>query len=268
MKYLELRLRNEPWVAYPKGMRFPQQFASCYPFRGRGLVSYFLYWLNKLHLDGLLLGTIDVPCDEPVALFWPAASRSIGRHYGYVVRDGEIIEYRKYATTEDEKVALRREVENVKAASGIENGLFHVPRCRGIEENQGALMVRFEALPKRAKTLPVDEQWLTRVLAAQRQIASSGYMHGDFVWHNFKAVGDELWILDWEEMRRGGTRLADEIALLFGLEYYWRKKPLEDVMKLFRSRYDGAAWSEAMDAVRDLQIRRITMGDVLARAFL
>lgn len=268
LKYLELRLRNEPWVAYPKGMRLPRQFASCYPFRGRGLVSRILYWLNKLGIDRLLLKTIDMPSDQSVALFWPASTRSTGRHYGYVVADGAIIEYRKYATTEDEQVALRREVENVKVAAGIANGMFHVPQCLGMAESPKELMARFEALPRQAMSLPVNKQWLDRVLVAQKQIADCGYMHGDFAWHNFKAVGNELWILDWEEMRKGGPLLSDEIALLFGLEYYWRKKPLKDVLETFRKKYEGSAWSDALDAVRDLQARKITMGDILERAFL
>lgn len=268
MKYLELRLGNQPWVAYPRGLRFPRQFASCYPFRGRGLVAKILYWLNKVGLDRLLLKAIDLPGDQSVAFFWPAASRSIGRHYGYVVAGGTIVEYRKYATTEEEKIVLRREAENVKVAEDISNGVFRVPHCLGVEETPLCLTAKFEALPKQATSLPVNKQWFDRVLVAQKQIADRGYMHGDFAWHNFKAVGNELWILDWEEMRKGGPRHSDEISLLFGLEYYWRKKPLGDVIEAFRRKYEGAAWSDALEAVCDLRERKITMGDILARAFL
>jgi len=266
MTFFVLKISGETWAAYPKGMRFPRQFAYCYPFRGRGVVAKVLFLLNRLHLDGVLLRSEERACDGSVAYFWPSTKRSAGRFYGYRVAGGKVTEYIKFATTDDEKAALRREAANAVVAQEISHGLFYVPRCIGTEEHDGVLSVRFEPLPRNAVVPPLTADWIARAEDAGRRIRDAGYMHGDFAWHNFKAVDDQLWILDWEEMQKGGPCLSDEISLDFGLKYYWQHVSKERVVREFEERYRGCRWELAKEAVRDLMRRRVTMGDILKEA--
>ena len=270
VKCLELRFGGDVWVRYPERMRFPLAFRKVYPFRGRGIIAGILFALHYLHLDRVFLHAVVQSDDRlnDVALFWPSRRRSVGRYYGYRVRDGKIVAYFKFASTAEEKIKLQRECANVKQIAEIRGRSFNVPQCKGCDVIYGDMCACFDALPEGAANVPVSTYWYERVLNACHQISQAGFMHGDFAWHNFKVVGEELWILDWEEMRKGGPKLSDEISLLFGCEYYWRKKPLKDVLMLFRRKYEGAAWPDALVAVRDLQERKITMGDILGRAFL
>lgn len=269
-KNLTLEIKGEIWVSYPYGLAFPHSFAHAYPFRGRGIVSRVLYLMNRLHIDRLLLKKTKVPglSDElmsNVAFFWPSSKRSAGRFYGYKVTDGAVTEYLKLATTEEEKNALRREANNVRIAKSLSSKIFFVPGVVGIEESGGTLTVRYEPLPSDAVECPLNEKWIGKVKAAHRVISEAGYSHGDFAWHNFKASGEDLWIVDWEEMRQTKNCLVDEICLECGLAYYWQHKSIAQVMEMFRSKYGCNASTRAMakDAVDDLESRRITMGDLL-----
>jgi len=267
---LALVIGGETWVSYPRGMSFPAWFQRNYPFRGQGIVSRLLYLMNKSCLDRLFLKKVEPPdvSDElksSVAFFWPSSKRSTMRFYGYRVKSGAVTEYLKLATTEEEKHVLAREAENVKIAQSISKGAFFVPGVVGIEKFGEVLAVRYQALPFNATTCPVDDKWIGKVKSALKVISDAGYMHGDFAWHNFKAVGDDLWILDWEEMRKSENPLSDEICLECGLAHYWRHEPIVQVMDKFRMKYGGDAVTraKAREAVDDLAKREITMGAVL-----
>lgn len=263
MRFLELKIRGEVWVRYPYGMRFPKQFYDIYPFRGRGYIAKILYILNLVCLDRLLLKVIEFDGLSDVAYFWPSSKRSCGRFYGYKVEGDNINEYLKFATEASEQNALRREVENVAIAEKIADGYYCVPHCRYLREEKGVVISGFDPLPENACTVPLTDDWYRRVNDARRHICKAGYMHGDFTWHNFKAVDDKLWIFDWEEMSQGGNSLSDQITLDYGLAYYWRKEPLQSVLLRFRSQYQNHRWDEACEAVKDLARRRITIGDIL-----
>ena len=272
-KWLSLCVRGEKWAAYPKGMSFPEMFVSTYPLRGRGLVSKVLYAANKMGLDRLLLRNAEPPIlpegvSQNIALFWPAPSRSTGRFYGFVVDGSKVVEFVKFATSEEEKCILRREAENTLIANDIADGLFRVPEILGQCEDAGTFAVRYRAVPVDAATPPVDAEWIARARDAIKRIAAHGYSHGDFSWHNLKAAGENLWILDWEELRRGAPQLSDEICFETGLEYYWKHMPLQKVLDDFAARYgfDSASREAAKLAVDDLHRRRISMGDVLKNA--
>ena len=269
---LAFEIKGERWVSYPYGLAFPHSFARTYPFRGRGIVSRLLYLLNKLHVDRLLLKKTKAPnlSDElksSVAFFWPSSKRSAGRFYGYRVKDGVVTEYLKLATTEEEKNALWRETENARIAKSLSGRMFFVPGVVGVDASGGTLAVRYEPLPPDATSCPVNGKWIGKVKAALKLISNAGYMHGDFAWHNFKASGEDLWIVDWEEMRQTENCLGDEICLECGLAYYWQRKPIAHVMEMFRSKYgaDETLRAKAWDAVEDLARRKITMGDVLKK---
>lgn len=270
---LELRVGGEKWVNYPRGITFPRMFASVYPIRGRGVVSKVLYVANKIGLDRLLLDNAE-SCKLPdglpenIALFWPAPSRSSGRFYGFVVNDGKVVEFVKFATSEEEKQMLRREAGNTAIAKDIADGLFRVPEVIGQCEDTEMLAVRYQSVPDDAATPPVNAEWIARARDAIKRIAIHGYSHGDFSWHNLKAAGGNLWILDWEELRRGAPQLSDEICFETGLEYYWKHVPLQKVLADFAARYsaDEALRQLAKLAVDDLHRRRISMGDILKKA--
>lgn len=269
---LALEIKGERWVSYPYGLAFPHSFAKAYPFRGRGIVSRLLYLLNKLYVDRLLLKRTKAPnlSDElmsSVAFFWPSSKRSMGRFYGYKITDGTVTEYLKLATTEEEKNSLRREAENARIAKSLSNKMFFVPGVVGMEESGGTLDVRYEPLPFDATACPVNDTWIGKVKVALRMISDAGYSHGDFAWHNFKASGEDLWIVDWEEMRKSENCLVDEICLECGLAYYWQHKPIDKVMEVFRSKYGCKASTRTMakEAVDDLARRKVTMGDVLKK---
>ena len=270
MHNLALVMEGETWVSYPLGMRFPAWFQRNYPFRGRGIVSRVLYLLNTLRLDSVFLKKVVPPdvSDElrsNVAFFWPSSRRSTVRFYGYRVESGVMTEYLKLATTEAEKKVLLREAENVKTARSISNGSFFVPDLIGIEDSDKILAVRYQSLPSNAKICPIDDRWIGKVKSALKIISGAGYVHGDFAWHNFKAVGDELWILDWEEMQKSENFLSDEICLECGLAHYWRHEPIAQVMDKFRMKYgnDAVTRAKAREAVDDLAKREITMGAIL-----
>ena len=260
MNYSELRIRGERWLAYPKGMRFPRSFRRNYPFRGRGIVAKVLYALNRIGIDKLFLSSVadnllDGIAIDNVAYFWPSAKRSTSRFYGYRVRDGKVSEYLKCGLTEAEKAVLRREASNVSKALEIGNRDFEVPQCLGVEERAGVLVARYEPLPEIATDVPVAEEWYSRVDAVRKQIASAGYSHGDFSWHNFKTDGRKLWILDWEEMREGVDPLVDQTSLEYGYAIYWRHKPIELTMKDFDM--------NRVSAVEDLAARGISPGAIM-----
>lgn len=257
MKYRELKIRGERWLAYPKGMRFPRAFRSNYPFRGRGIVAKVLYAINLIGIDKVLLPLMgDKLLDEididNVAYFWPSVRRSASRFYGYRVNDGSVVEYLKFGLTDKEKDRLRHEAENGSKALAIADRTFEVPQCVGIEERNGILVVRYEPLPEASTDVPVTEKWYSTVDAARKQIADAGYSHGDFSWHNFKTDGRRLWILDWEEMREGVDPDVDLTSLEYGYAIYWQHKPLELVMKNFDP--------NRILAVKDLASRGISPG--------
>lgn len=267
---LTLHIKGERWVSYPRGMRFPRSFAENYPFRGRGIVSRLLYWFHSAGLDKLVLNVGERPpiasrFGFEIAFFWPSKVRSSTRFYGYGVKDGKVVEYIKFATGESERSTLEREAENTMRACKITKHLFMVPEVLGCEEDSDCFAVRYQPLPEDAKVCPLTDDWVARVRDARRQIASAGYMHGDFAWHNFRASGGKLWILDWEEMKELGNPLVDEICLECGLAYYWRHTPIGKVIAAFHASYGGDASlsAKARAAVEDLARRKITMGDVL-----
>lgn len=260
MKYLELRIRNERWVAYPFGMRFPAEFKRNYPFRGRGLVSKLLFIINRLGADRFVLRT--TLCDRfekvglnDVAYFWPSGNRSKGRFYGYRVNGDVVVEYLKLAETAIEKKRILREVNNVAKALAIQNRSFEVPRCIGVEEYKNILVARYEPLPTDATSVPTSQCWYEKVDGVRKQIAKAGYSHGDFSWHNIKTNGQQLWVLDWEEMRQGVDPLIDKVSLEFGYRIYWKHQPLASVMKSFDNGMLGA--------VRDLASRGISPGAIM-----
>ena len=270
---LALDINGERWVSYPREMKFPRYFAANYPFRGRGAVSRFLYLLHALRLDRFLLHAVEPPTMASrfgfeVAFFWPSKIRSSSRFYGYGVKDGRVVEYIKFATDEAEKVILEREAKNTILAGEIANNLFKVPKVLDVDEDGVALAVRYQPLPVDAHVCPIEDNWIARARDARRQIAAAGYMHGDFSWHNFRAAGEEFWIVDWEEMRKSGNTLVDEICFEYGLAYYWQHAPIEKVMAAFRAQYgdDVSLRTKAREAVDDLARRKITMGDMLKEA--
>lgn len=270
-RYRCLSVRGELWAAYPDGMRFPACFSRCYPMRGGGKVSRILYVLNRVYLDRLVVRLRNdfrskhlppLVHNEQVAFFWPSASRSTGRFYGYRVVNGAVTEYWKLATSTDEQVALKQEAENTKVAMEIAGGVFRVPSCLGVEMRNGVLVVRYEALPPDAQRVQLDEKWLRRIVGAREAIARAGYQHGDFGWHNMKAVGDELWILDWEEMSKGLPYLTDEISFDAMVAYYNEGRKLECVCQTLRKHFQGAE-DEMRLAIESMASRRIAMGGML-----
>ena len=270
MDNLALVVGGETWVSYPRAMSFPEWFRQNYPFRGRGVISRLLYLCNKLRIDRVVLKKTpppEVPEElmSSVAFFWPSSKRSTARFYGYRVEACSVTEYLKLSTTEAEKKVLLREAENVKIAKSISSGAFFVPDFIGMEDNGKTLAVRYHALPSNATTCPVDDKWIGKVKSALKIISAGGYVHGDFAWHNFKAVGDDLWILDWEEMSKDLPRLSDEIELETSVAFYWKKEPLCIVLRDFDERYlsDAAVASDTVLAIKDLRARRISMGNIL-----
>lgn len=260
MRFLELKVRGERWLAYPCGMRFPRSFRSNYPFRGRGIVAKILYVTNRVGVDKVLLPTMKDDLLEgmnidDVAYFWPSRKRSTSRFYGYRVDGASIMEYLKFGQSDAEKRTLRREAENVSKALAIPNRDFEVPQCVGMEDKSGCFVVRYEPLPDAVHDVPVTVDWFARVDKARRQIADAGYSHGDFSWHNFKTDGRRLWILDWEEMRTGADELIDRTSLEYGYAIYWQHKPLDLTMNGFDM--------NRVAAVKDLAARGISPGAMM-----
>ena len=260
MRFLELRVRGERWLAYPCGMKFPRSFRRNYPFRGRGIVAKILYAFNRVGVDNVLLhrvedGLLEGIGSEDVAYFWPSHKRSTSRFYGYKVDGGAVKEYLKFGQSDAEKRILRHEAENVANALAIPNRDFEVPQCVGMEEKPGCFVVRYEPLPDAVHDVPVTVEWFARVDRARRQIAGAGYSHGDFSWHNFKTDGQRLWILDWEEMRTGVDELIDRTSLEYGYAIHWQHKPLDLVMKGFDM--------NRVAAVKDLAARGISPGAMM-----
>ena len=257
MRFLELRVRGERWLAYPCGMKFPRSFRRNYPFRGRGIVAKILYAFNRIGLDKMLLPTVKDDLlegigNDDVAYFWPSRKRSTSRFYGYRVDGGAVMEYLKFGQSDAEKCILQQEAENVSKALSIPNREFEVPPCVGMEDRPGCFVVRYEPLPDAVYDVPVTSEWFARIDRARRQIADAGYSHGDFSWHNFKTDGRRLWILDWEEMRTGVDELIDRTSLEYGYAIYWQHKPLDLTMKGFDM--------NRLAAVKDLAARGISPG--------
>ena len=260
MKYIELRIRGERWLAYPLKMRFPRYFSKNYPFRGRGIVAKILYAINHIGIDKMLLNIVnDKLLDEididNVAFFWPSETRSVSRFYGYRIKNGLVKEYLKFGLTDVEKNILRREADNVSKALAIPNRDFEIPRCNGVEERNGIFVARYEPLPEDALSVSATQEWYARIDKVRKQIAQAGYSHGDFSWHNFKTDGHRLWILDWEEMRKGIDPLIDQTSLEYGYAIYWRHKSIETVMKDFDM--------NRVPAVKDLASRGISPGKLM-----
>ena len=278
MAYLSLRLKGERWLSYPKGMCFPSVFKKCYPMRGRGIVSKFLYLVNRIGIDRLILrrennhDRFAYPILENVAFFWPAASRSTTRFYGYRVVDGRVKSYLKFAKTEQEAKVLKNEFENTKKALTILDRSFEVPKpisfCDKI--GNGFAMSEYEALPINATNVPLKEEWLRKVDVARIEIYNSRLSHGDFMWHNFKADGNKLWILDWEELveiNDARPELTDEISFWTAMMYYNKGASLNFVCNEFKQRYfvNSKLKEQALMALSSMSSRGIAMGKILLK---
>ena len=268
-----LYVRGQLWAAYPEGMRFPYCFNKCYPMRGGGKISRILSILNLFHLDWIITKSgVNVASnkrlpslrdDEQVAFFWPAESRSAGRFYGYRVDNGKLVEYWKLATSADERSALLRELENTKLAAEMADGNFRVPSYIGAEVRDGIQIVRYDVLPPDARSVPMDDQWRERIFLARQVIARAGYQHGDFGWHNMKVSGDELWVLDWEEMSASLPKLVDEISFETMYQYYNQGVAIERVWEEIRKKYADRI-SEVVSAISSMSDRKIAMGKLLS----
>lgn len=278
MDFLSLKLKGECWLAYPRGMRFPTVFKKCYPMRGRGIVSNLLYWVNRLGLDRLLLRCekleegLKFPVIDNVAFFWPAASRSTTRFYGYRVIGGRVVSYLKFAKTEDEAKVLRKEFENTEKARQITGRSFEVPKpINFLDKNSdGFAIAEYEALPEDFTNVSLDDAWISKIDEARAQIAKIGLSHGDFMWHNFKASKNKLWILDWEELTEiSETRpeLTDEISFWTAMKHYNKGESLESVCNEFKQKYfiDSILKNQAFAALNSMASRGIAMGKILLK---
>lgn len=266
MDCISLKIRGEQWVVYPKGLKFPKAFARLYPFRGRGFVSAALWLLNRIGADSVILPRRpNALLFDDVACFWPSRRRSTGRYYGYRVRNGVIVEYLKFGVTDAECVMLRREAENVSRILAIAPRSFVVPKCVGLEEKSGTLIVRYEPLPESAVDVPLSEGWRSKIRWAQKEIAAAGYQHGDFGRHNCKACGNDLWILDWEELSSTLPSLLDEVSFGVMEDYYIWGKTIDAISSELMNRYSGRK-SELFCAVCSMRDRRIALGEELLLA--
>lgn len=259
-------------MAYPCGMRFPHAFKDVYPFRGRGKIARGLYWMNRLRLDQLILKRTRLEeavfaKTSDVAYFWPSALRSKERFYGYRVKDGSIVEYQKFATTDGERRKLECEVSNAKQVFAIRNRVFEVPRCIDVDDVGGWLRVRYEPLPADAHNVPNETRWLKKAEEACAQLHSFGLIHGDFAVHNLKVAGGKLWILDWEEMTAGANELIDRIVLNVTFWRYIQGLPSPQVWTNFANKFldenKRIDLPKVRDAVKDLAVRKIAFGDFL-----
>lgn len=272
MAYLSLRINGELWAEYPVGLHFPSAFKRCYPMRGSGKVSYALYLMNKFRLDRLFLGKktssipeiVEMPEMVNVAFFWPAASRSTARFYGYKVVDGEMIEYVKIGRGDEERRILRQEAKNTMTAKTISNDVFEVASCLGILETDNMTIVRYQCLPGDVQEVPINDYWLGRIDKARCQIASAGYQHGDFGWHNLKVAKGKLWVLDWEEMSNNLPKLVDEISFVSMLNHYNRGFTEEEVWKIIIKKH-GETKADVQLAVKSMASRGIAMGVKLTK---
>ena len=259
-----------PWVVYPSRMRFPKEFATIYPFRGRGVVSRMLFILNRLGLDRFLLREAEQPLadllvDGKIAWFWPAPSRSKGRFYGYCIREEKISEYIKVAAVEAEKAALKREVKNLKFMTGKNPATFKFPRLIDLEEKEDFLFARFEPLPSDSKPLPNNSEWLKKVERARKEIASFGIAHGDFLSHNMKVSGEDLWIIDWEELMLTPPVLLDEISFKTAFLFFHCHKSLAWVCKWFTYTYlsDKTRREDAIASLKSMRDRNVGLGGAI-----
>ena len=272
MDYLSLCIKGEIWAAYPKGLSFPRMFAHFFPSRGSGRVSKVLYLLNKIRLDRFILPSREnleqLDCLKSfkydygnLAFFWPSPHRSAGRFYAYKLGAGKkprIEEYFKIATSEEEKMRLECEAQNNIVASRLSNGVFKVPTYLGKDESVSASVFRYEALPEDADDIKCSALTLTIVAKAYERIRNAGYQHRDFTMHNCKTVGNNLWVLDWENMAALSDtvpRLMDEISFWLCKEYYYERKNPVEIAASFRVRYLGSAGNvgnEAYDSLKAL----------------
>ena len=272
MTWLQLSLKGEIWAEYGLGLRFPRLFRRAYPMRGGGRVSKVLYWMNKCRLDGLLLKHVDSSSlkvshtgFEDVAFFYPAASRSTTRYYGYRVKDGAAVSYLKFATTPAEASLIRREVANTRFAERIPNRSFGVPHCRDCREigESGHCFAEFDLLPESAVTIQSSQEIDVKVEKVRRQIADAGFVHGDFAAQNIKVDSSgRLWVIDWEEASGELPSLCDEISYWTAMEHYGRGVPLSGVWESFKRRYldRGDLKDDARAALQSMAERKIAMG--------
>lgn len=278
MAYLTLSLKGERWLAYPYGLRFPSVFRKCYPMRGRGIVACLLYWLNRVGLDRLILRKekvrdgLDFPVLNDVAFYWPAVNRSSVRFYGYRVLGGRIKSYLKFAKTRDEAEVLRKEFENTKKAQQIEGREFLIPKPLGFSNDVGGglAVAEYEALPQNFSNIPLNERWISKVSKAREHLVKEKLSHGDFMWHNFKSDGENLWILDWEELSEisdARPELTDEISFWTAMVYYNKGASLDFVCNEFKQRYfvNSNLKEQAFAALNSMSSRGIAMGKILLK---
>lgn len=266
--FLKLQLKGETWVAYPKGLCFPSRFARFYPFRGRGIVARILYSLNRLHLDRLLLRTVESAFEgtysglEDVAFFWPSRLRATDRFYGYRVQNGRIVEYLKFATSSTSRVQLAREVDNVRTIVAKTPKMFNLPTCRATEVQGDLMVARFDPLPDDAEDVPYVLPWIERVADCRHELEEYGFAHGDFCLHNMKACGDKLWVIDWEEMMRDAPSRLDEITFFVVSSFFCNHWSMERIWSECETRYmtDVQSTSVFIAVVKSMAARRIALG--------
>ncbi|NLE06779.1 MAG: hypothetical protein GX638_18535 [Crenarchaeota archaeon] len=87
------------------------------------------------------------------------------------------------------------------------------------------------------------------VLAALDSPVSVVRTHGDFLGHNFRRAGDEIWVFDWEEYTDCGPFLVDEIGFFLCVYRYGLNKSVQEVNQLFIENYLRKGGDKCRDAV-------------------
>ena len=277
---LEFSVKGEMWFAYPAGLRFPRAFSRIYPLRGGGKVSKILYILNKLRIDRVLFKRENFgdnrhyPDLNDVAFFWPAASRSTSRFYGYKVCNGEISAYLKFGNSREEASVLKREFMNTQRGCEIKNRTFEVPAPIAFHEmaSQGCAIAEYRPLPSESKNVPITKDWLDKVAKARTEIAAENLSHGDFMWHNLRVANGKIWILDWEELASISEErpsMTDEISFWTALDHFQLRHSIDDVYAEFKRRYaDPEMRRPAFVALESMASRKIAMGEILLNRIL
>ena len=212
-RYLELRLKGDPFCAYPCG-GLPDAIWNIYPVRGWRL-RRMMRFASKLRLDRILLKRVGFPlatygvsektffdfisqCTgvrRTVAAFaWPAPVRSENRVYAYAIGegDGRLAGYLKIATCREEGAKLSRERSAVSALVARNRELsFRFPKSIGSTSfDSGVSICAYQPLPMDAPSFVrwSADSWEKDILPIKNELSEGTYRH---------LSREEAYALDW-----------------------------------------------------------------------
>lgn len=233
-RYLELRMKGDPFCAYPYG-GLPDAIWNIYPVRG-WRIRRIMRFVSKLRLDRIFLKRVGFPLETYgiseeaffnfinqctgvertiTAFAWPAPVRSEDRIYAYAISDGDgqLAGYLKIATCQGEDAKLSCECSAVSGLTARNQELsFRFPKFIGSTSFDGGVSIyAYQPLPMDAPSFVrwSADSWEKDILPIKKELSTGTNKH---------LSREEAYALDWVKRFTGNASKVQLDNLAIALE--------------------------------------------------